>query len=236
LFFEIIEGPSQGKKCRITPGLQIGRSKGDFLVNDPKISSLHAQVEQDAKGNLLLVDTGSSNGIVINQQKVRQIKIMRGVVFRLGKTAFKIVESDTFDPISLALMGHETGHAFLRHKLQEQVLALGDPFVSLKTSNVYPFRYPMRMTFIQGIQAEEDWILGFGPRKAGSAQLDLFLKDPAAPDLAFELIPEKGGVNFRTFFPEIVKVNGDSLSSCTLHDDDVIEIGITRIQINFLTI
>lgn len=234
LFFEIIDGTSKGKKCKIAAGLQIGRSRGDFIVNDPKISSLHAQVEQDAKGELILVDAGSSNGIVINQQKVRSIKIMRGVAFRLGKTSFKIVEGDANDSAAISVKRHDSWQAPIRYALQEQLPKVKKPELSKTLITWEPFAKPLRLSFIQGIQAEDEWILGFGPRQAGAAQADLFLKEPTAPDLAFELFATDEGVEFKTEYPKIVKINGASVETSSLKDNDIIEIGITKIKINYL--
>lgn len=229
LFIEIIEGSGKGRKCKVTAGLQIGRAKGDFIVNDPKISGLHAQIEEDAKGNLILADAGSSNGIIINQQKVRQIKIMLGVTFQLGKTHFRIIETE-LSPIISSMLEKETWRAVLRRCLSAEPAPSQN-----QQSLVEAFVQPLKLSFIQGIQAEEEWLLGFGPRQAGSSQFDLFLKDSVAPDIAFELRPSPEGVELINRAPEILKINDQSPTVCLLKNDDMIEIGLTKIKVSFIS-
>lgn len=72
------------------PGLTIGRgTEADLRINDPGISRLHAQirVNQGPAGDQVdIVDLGSTNGIVVDGQKVRQAMLAEGTRIEIGST------------------------------------------------------------------------------------------------------------------------------------------------------
>ena len=72
------------------PGLVIGRgSDADLRINDPGISRMHAQIRVNSSGQGLqidIVDLGSTNGIVVNGQKVRQAVLYEGSRIEIGST------------------------------------------------------------------------------------------------------------------------------------------------------
>jgi hypothetical protein len=72
------------------PGLVIGRgSDADLRINDPGISRRHAQIRVDAAGpqvRIDIVDLGSTNGIVVNGQKVQQAALQEGTRIEIGST------------------------------------------------------------------------------------------------------------------------------------------------------
>ena len=72
------------------PGLVIGRgSDADLRINDPGISRMHAQIRVNAGGQgvqIDIVDLGSTNGIMVNGQKVRQAVLHEGSRIEIGST------------------------------------------------------------------------------------------------------------------------------------------------------
>ena len=72
------------------PGLTIGRgTEADLRINDPGISRLHAQirVNHGAAGDQVdIVDLGSTNGIVVDGQKVRHAMLAEGTRIEIGST------------------------------------------------------------------------------------------------------------------------------------------------------
>ena len=72
------------------PGLVIGRgSEADLRINDPGISRRHAQIRVNAAGPQLqidIVDLGSTNGIVVNGQRVQQAVLREGSRIEIGST------------------------------------------------------------------------------------------------------------------------------------------------------
>lgn len=72
------------------PGLVIGRgSDADLRINDPGISRKHAQIRVRGAGahmQIDIVDLGSTNGITVNGEKVRQAVIQEGTRIEIGST------------------------------------------------------------------------------------------------------------------------------------------------------
>ena len=72
------------------PGLVIGRgSEADLRINDPGISRLHAQIRVNPAGQgvqIDIVDLGSTNGIIVNGQKVQQAVLQEGTRIEIGST------------------------------------------------------------------------------------------------------------------------------------------------------
>jgi hypothetical protein len=72
------------------PGLVIGRgSDADLRINDPGISRRHAQIRVTAAGPQLkidIVDLGSTNGILVNGQRVQQAVLQEGSRIEIGST------------------------------------------------------------------------------------------------------------------------------------------------------
>jgi pSer/pThr/pTyr-binding forkhead associated (FHA) protein len=71
------------------PGLVIGRgSDADLRINDPGISRRHAQIRVAAGPQLKIdiVDLGSTNGILVNGQRVQQAALREGSRIEIGST------------------------------------------------------------------------------------------------------------------------------------------------------
>jgi hypothetical protein len=72
------------------PGLVIGRgTEADLRINDPGISRRHAEVVVSGEGDDLTIeinDLGSTNGIVVNGQRVRTASLAAGSRIEMGNT------------------------------------------------------------------------------------------------------------------------------------------------------
>jgi len=72
------------------PGLVIGRgTEADLRINDPGISRRHAEIRVSTAGSTLavdIVDLGSTNGITVNGQKVREASLQEGSRIEIGST------------------------------------------------------------------------------------------------------------------------------------------------------
>lgn len=99
---------------------------------------------------------------------------------------------------------------------------------------IVPFNPALKFTFIGGLQAETEWTIGYGPRRVGSLSIDLPILEPSAPDVCFELVPSPDGVTFRTNHPKNVRLNGAETKLQALQSGDVIGIGATQIEVEFL--
>ncbi len=227
-FIEFVEGPDAGVRLRVAPNLTLGRSKADIIIRDPKISGTHAQVKSDARGQLLLIDLDSANGLYINGLRVKKIAFLQGVIFSIGRTQFRVVQVEGADS-SQAAVRVEGWCGALRDSLINA--KLNDQTVSEKISSFNP---TIKLIFIEGIQAESELVLGYGPRKIGSDSLDIEILDKDAPRETFELHPQEGAAEFINKAPGHVYINKNSISKKILQEGDLISFGSTLIKISYL--
>jgi len=73
------------------PGFTIGRgTEADLRINDPNVSRLHAQITVEDIGDghvqVSIADLGSTNGLVINGEKVRSGRLSEGSRIEIGST------------------------------------------------------------------------------------------------------------------------------------------------------
>ncbi len=88
-----LQGPLKDKVFHLKEGLKVGRAKGDIVLNDNKVSSLHAFITKEGS-QLNLVDNGSKNGIRMNGARVTTVPLLLGVKFEIGDSLFEVFESD----------------------------------------------------------------------------------------------------------------------------------------------
>src|SRR5581483_10992406 len=62
----------------------------------------------------------------------------------------------------------------------------GDTFTDKPMTPLAPLDPALVLDFVRGMQAPQQWILGYGPRKIGGASLDLPIWEPGAPADCFE--------------------------------------------------
>ncbi len=60
----------------------------DIKLTDPGVSGHHCEIRTEA-GTYKLLDLGSTNGVVVNDKKVREHELIDNDVFRVGKAEFK---------------------------------------------------------------------------------------------------------------------------------------------------
>lgn len=75
----------------LPPGFTIGRgSEADLRINDPGISRKHAHiiVRQDSDGDVAvsIEDLGSTNGVIVNGQRVTNVALTDGSRIEIGST------------------------------------------------------------------------------------------------------------------------------------------------------
>lgn len=226
-FIEIIEGVQEGSRFKVEDGLTIGRSMADIVVKDPKISSTHARFALDGKGQLVLTDLNSSNGIYIGGRRVKKVALLQGVIFEVGRTQFKVttIEENAAGDFSRIM----TWRNVLKNQLSGVEADKNCPKAALKS-----FSPALKLHFIQGIQADEEMILGYGPRSAGADSLDIELLDSEAPKEAFEVHPGPGMAELKIKAFGRVSLNNKSIDVDFLKDGDLISFGNTLIKVTYV--
>lgn len=86
----VIEGRDKGKVIPLKDGtVVVGRSKGDILIQDPRISRSHIALKFDEKkGTLEFTDLKSLNGTIINGSTKETGALKDGDKLQLGNTLF----------------------------------------------------------------------------------------------------------------------------------------------------
>ena len=76
------------------PGLVIGRgADADLRINDPGVSRRHAEIRVMPGANapsVSIVDLGSTNGMLVNGQRVQQAQLDDGADVKIGNTSLTV--------------------------------------------------------------------------------------------------------------------------------------------------
>lgn len=224
LYIEVTSGEYSGTSHEAWPGVRLGRSLGELVVADPKMSSLHAQVEKDGQGNLVLVDRGSMNGIRLEGKKVSRMALFPGVQFQLGRTQFRVVaktkDSEVTDASSKWISTLQTGI--------DSLIMKDNPL-----SGVLAFSPLLRLTFREGPQADESLLLGYGPREFSNGGFDLDLAEPLGSGILFSIHPTANGSAIFRREQGLVMINGETTPEKKLESGDSIRVGQTLIGVSF---
>ncbi len=106
----------------------IGRdvNKCQIILNDPEVSSVHA-VLRKKNASVTLEDLNSSNGTILNGERINRSEITRGDEFVIGSTSFTLqVQSDLLDAEAERLMPVERGQVIEREEVEEEVVSVDD--------------------------------------------------------------------------------------------------------------
>lgn len=224
LILVVKDGARAGDQFRPQNGLTLGRSKGDIILRDSKVSNPHAQIKEELDGSLYLVDQGSSNGIWVNDQKVDKVLLKQGLQVRLGSTTIDIAEEAEMD---LPEQDRDTWRGKLWTFLKSGELQA----LTAQTAQPHVFQSPISLEFVGGPCLGLQWTLGYGPRKIGSASHDLHLPDQSLPGVCVEVLFTGFGPELRSLSSEPVLLNGHRLSSEKIKSGDMVQIGKHLIRI-----
>ena len=86
-FLKVVAGARQGFNVSLSPDapLVIGRKRGDLLLDDPLVSSTHAQIMVRNDG-WTIQDLGSTNGTLVDGRLVREAPLRPGSEIAIGNT------------------------------------------------------------------------------------------------------------------------------------------------------
>lgn len=217
LEIEVLDGPQKGKKISLKNGLQMGQNLPHGF-NDPQISLLHGVLAFDGKSTWFL-ECIAPLKIRLGTVEVPRAALLPGLVFHMGQTGFKVVEKakltyESWDEGMKDWLGHYAG---------KQI-----------PSELVFFSVPLRLTFIQGAQFEEHYTLSYGPRILGYNNLDLNVKDPAAPPQIAKFFQENNQPYIENLCGEQIKLNGELFNKKALQDGDKLTVTSNVIEVNLL--
>ncbi len=103
----------------------IGRDpkKCQIVLNDPEVSSVHAVIRKSLS-DVTLEDLNSSNGTILNGERINKAQLNTGDEFVIGGTSFTLeVRSDLFDSESDRLMPVESGQYVETEEIVEEEIS-----------------------------------------------------------------------------------------------------------------
>jgi pSer/pThr/pTyr-binding forkhead associated (FHA) protein len=99
MLLEVINGPNRGKAVTVGEGeeLVVGRAASSALaIMDPRMSRRHFALCNLSDG-LQVKDLASSNGTMVNDQKIAECLVQPGDVIVAGDTSFRVGDFERGD-------------------------------------------------------------------------------------------------------------------------------------------
>lgn len=105
--------------------ITIGRAvSNDVIVDDPYTDAVHARIELDEQGALVIVDNGSLNGLVVNGTRAAgTVQLTPGRDLRLGRTMLRLRDGE--EPIPPALRMDSGAKHWLVHTARGRGAVIG---------------------------------------------------------------------------------------------------------------
>lgn len=240
LFLKVLETPDQinsGVEIQATEGLLIGRARGNWIIEDERISTEHAEIQSNNQGHLFLVDKDSRNGIKVQGKRITKLMLYPGLILQLGDTLIEVTLKE-LDAVALTTIDDE------REQLQSQIdkvralIKNSEPNMTYRKPSF--FTTPLKLVVIQGLQLNQKWIIEYGPFLFGAGSVGGLLVGKNMPSELFELESTGRGPMIRPLVKnEILKLNSIPLDSESLIErEDILSIHLenentTRIRFTF---
>lgn len=260
LYLEIIESPDAslvGSRVEIFDGMKIGRKGASLVINDSNISSIHAKIKQLGSDRFILTDADSRNGIHLNGKQVKKVTLMPDVLFIVGKTTLKVVRpSSDWQGVPIALHWSKRLNENLRSFLFSLVNEDGEsentgslfPLADEKTltpkseklcpyfQSLAPLPCLVKLRFLEGIQVDQEILLGYGPRRGGFRHFDIDLFEADCPNEIFEIraSTDGTGIEILIFDSDFLLLNGARLERSILKNGDRLEFGKSRMLVELV--
>jgi hypothetical protein len=259
-YLEILSGPDKGMVYQIRPTLRIGSGKYDLSIRDPDLPQLHSQVLLNAKNQMVLVCTNAVFEIRINGSSVKKVALVHGMTLQIGSTHLKVSISSipiigAVDPLApkrdpltrpnkvrtpedsventkgLSIVV-DSPKSHLAKGLREFSKTVTN---ETATNSFKLFNVPLLLRLETGPQADDEYVVSWGPRDFGPMALEFPIEFPPFPGVLFTLSPsETGQVVFSTKHPDFSRVRGISESTCVINSGDRVEAGNSTILIEYL--
>ena len=210
---QALKGPIKGESFDLKNGLTFGRRNGDVILKDPSVSSLHAEIQIDKDGKIVIRDKKSKNKIFVEDKQVKELVLEKNSTFKIGDSEFILRSIKLPSELWFQFIKNQT------NKIQDAPMALKI------------FFKPVHILFYAGLQKGREYHLDYGPRFFGRRSVDCPIFDKKSPEKAFALIPGKDFILYKTSYPDTVRINDKSMEQSYLKNKDEIFIGDTVLKI-----
>ena len=98
--FVVTQGPSAGKTLLLTrTRASVGRHQtNDLVINDPRVSAAHLELERREESRVVVRDLETTNGTWLGAYRVGEIEIAPGALLRIGDSAIRLEVDDRAEP------------------------------------------------------------------------------------------------------------------------------------------
>ncbi len=229
---KVTSGPLIDQIFKVDKPMTLGR-QGDIVLEDPKVSGVHASIKQTSSGKWVISDNESKNGIRVRDIRVQAVTLRPGVIFHIGESTFEVFSLDPpKEETDIKQEPAKPKKKYWYEALAQFLTQNKDEFKD-KTIPLVALEPALVLEFVRGLQMNSKWILGYGPRKLGPTRIDLPIWEPGAPDVCFEIHPTNDGILFKTNHAKVVRLNNQQIDSQVLRMGDTISINDTLIEVDF---
>lgn len=91
----VLDGKHTGQRFALVGAItRIGRRDGnDWVLDDPSISGIHCEIEKSEAG-FVIRDLGSTNGTTLNNEAIKESRLYRNDIIKLGDVPLEIEGDD----------------------------------------------------------------------------------------------------------------------------------------------
>lgn len=234
IHFKILDSTDSaviGNIYEIKSGDIIGRARGSIILEDERISSVHAEIQMNNQGEMFLVDKDSRNGIKVQGKRITKLLITPGTVFQVGNTLIEVILANPKPKMVSSEISHENLISQAKNIIESTEIK------HKPLENMSFFSSSVRLDVIQGIQLDQAWELEYGPYRFGPGCVGGILVGKDYPPEIFEIFEQNSKIvikaltknrilslNSIPIVNESLVENGDILS---IETEDVLRIKIT---------
>lgn len=225
---------------------------------DESLPAIHSQALLNRKNQLVLVCTNAVYEIALVDRTAKKATLTDNLIFQVGAIKLRVLLTDrpirtakeTQRPPESTLEPSQVSSGMIETNIQLKLFESALPknlFIAEieklipRAKNVQPsasfrlFQKPLLLTVETGPQADDEFILAWGPRDFGPASLEFPIEFPPFPGILFTLSPNsKGEIVFSTNYPDFSRVSGHKESTCVIPPKSKIEAGSSIIFIDYL--
>ncbi len=227
-----IDSASIGNIYEVSSGHVIGRARGNIILEDERISSVHAEIQMNNQGEMFLVDKDSRNGIKVQGKRITKLLITPGTIFQVGNTLIEVFLANPKPKMISSEISQESLISQAKNII-ESTEVKHKPLEGMRF-----FSSTLRLDVIQGLQLDQAWELEYGPYRFGSGCVGGILVGKNYPPEIFEITE----LNSKVVVRALSKNRILSLNSIPIVNESLVENGdilsvetedILRIKISF---
>jgi len=229
IYLEVLEGTEAGAKFEIRKlSTTIGRKDCDIILSDPAVSARHCTIEV-SKEDITIYDNNSTNGTFVNGDRVSGCPLKNLDEIKIGES--KLLISIVSDPYAI-YEGQvaEVEVSALKPDEGTFVIAEGVPNPKL------PEEFQAVLEVVEGPNKGERFKLSHRSTVLGRSQeADVILSDDAVSGRHCQIeIHSKDKITIKDLASTNgTRVNGVLVSAVKIRNQDIIEIGKTKMTFYF---